>query len=116
MQRELLTPGLSLAEGGDGEGVYASYEGGQPDHTSLVAHDEAAGAVLVDAAPGRLGQVGRGQHEEGEGGVRGVCPSWCTSCILFMYLEPGLLGGSGPAVGKTSDTWETIIAPQNICV
>ena len=69
MQRELLTPGLSLTEGGHREGVQASYEGGQPDHTRLVAHDEAAGAVLVDAAPGHLGQVGRGQHEEWEGRV-----------------------------------------------
>ena len=43
-------------------------EGSQTrDHTRLVAYDEAAVAVLVDAAPGCLGQVVQGQHEEGEG-------------------------------------------------
>ena len=87
MERELITPGLPLTEGGHGECVLSGDEGGQPHHARLVTHDHTTrknvtkihekkrptlpGAVLADAAPGRLGQVCRGQDEEGDGGVRG---------------------------------------------
>ena len=102
MQRELLTPGLPLVECGHGEGLLAGDEGGEPDHPRLVAHDEAARPVLVDAPPGRLGQVGGGEDEEGDGGVRGVRPG--------VGLD--VRRGSSPEAGVSSPVVKVILTQE----
>ena len=66
MQGKLQTAWLSLTEGDGGEGLLPRDDGGQPDHARLVTENVAAVARHGDRAPGRLGEVCRGQHEESE--------------------------------------------------
>ena len=66
MKRKLRTARLSLTEGDPGECLISCGERGKPDHPRLVAENVAAVAGSRHTAPGRLGEVGRGEHEESE--------------------------------------------------
>ena len=83
---KLRTAWLSLTEGDVGEGLLPRDDGGKPDHARLVAEDVAAVAGGRDTAPGSLGEVGGGQHEEGQ--------------LFVVRTDPGVgldvRGGSGP--------------------
>ena len=61
MYRELVTTRLSLVERDNIEHLLSGDDTRYPDNTRLVAHDQTTVARLTHAAPGRLGQVGRGQ-------------------------------------------------------
>ena len=109
--------------------MLAGDEARQPDHARLVTHDEAAGARLAHAPPRRLGQVGRGEHEEGQRGAvwrgpgvgldvgRGAgAAARLRPPPRQVTLQPGLLGGRGAAVGEAAAAQHTVVAGRHVPV
>ena len=102
MQGKLLTAWPSLTEGHLAEGLLPGDEGGQPDHARLVAENVAAVAGRTDGAPGSLGEVGRGQHEEGQ--------------LLVVLTETGvsldMRGSPGPPTPLSRPSAQMILQPR----